>query len=226
VGSRPVRLGRPVSHAIYDLDGVLLDTEPLYTRVTQEIVGRYGKTFDWSIKQHMIGRPSIESARYLVSALELPIQPEEYLELRRDRLNALFLTTPAKPGAERFSRAVEARGVRQAIATSSERAVFEYKRTSHERWFSVFSAVVTGDDPRVGEGKPAPDIFLIAAGDIRADPGECVVFEDSPAGVEAARAAGMQVVALPDPELERERFSGADLIVDSFDDLDPADLGL
>jgi pseudouridine-5'-monophosphatase len=205
---------------------VLLDTEPLYTRVTQEIVGEYGKTFDWSIKKHMIGRPSIESARYLVNALELPIEPEEYLDLRRDRLNELFLTTPAKPGAERFSRAVEVRGVRQAIATSSDRIVFEYKRTSHAAWFSVFLAVITGDDPRVGEGKPAPDIFLVAAADIGADPADCVVFEDSPAGVEAASAAGMQVVALPDPALERERFTGADLIIDSFDDLEPADIGL
>ncbi|MEE8311411.1 MAG: HAD-IA family hydrolase [Candidatus Binatia bacterium] len=221
-----MKLERPVSHAIYDLDGVLLDTEPLYTRVTQAIVGEYGKTFDWSIKKHMIGRPSIESARYLVNALELPIAPEEYLDLRRDRLNELFLTTPAKPGAERFSRAVQARSVRQAIATSSERVVFEYKRTSHAAWFSMFSVVVTGDDPRVGEGKPAPDIFLVAAAEIGAAPGDCVVFEDSPAGVEAALAAGMQVVALPDPELERERFAGADLIIDSFDDLEPADIGL
>ena len=118
-----------------------------------------------------------------------------------------------------------ARDVPQAIATSSERAVFEIKRTRHAHWFSLFTAVVTGDDPRVGAGKPAPDIFLVAAGDIGADPAACLVFEDSPAGVEAAAAAGMQVVALPDPAVERERFAGADLVVDSFAELDPADLG-
>ena len=74
-----VRLDRPVRCVVFDMDGVLLDTEIFYTRVTQQIVGRYGKTFDWTIKSHMVGRPAIESARYLVETLSLPILPEEYL---------------------------------------------------------------------------------------------------------------------------------------------------
>ena len=77
-----MKLDRPVTHVLYDLDGILLDTESFYTEVTQAIVSEYGKVFDWSVKSHMIGLPSIESARYLVSTLELPIAPEEYLERR------------------------------------------------------------------------------------------------------------------------------------------------
>jgi pseudouridine-5'-monophosphatase len=221
-----MKISRPVTHVIYDLDGVLLDTEPLYTRVTQEIVGRYGKVFDWSIKKDMIGRPSIESARHLVSALELPIAPEEYLEARRHRLAELFLTTPAKDGAERFSRALHTRGVSQAIATSSEAMLFERKRTLHVDWFDIFAEVVTADDPRVENGKPAPDIFLVAAEAIGADPAACLVFEDSPAGVEAGLAAGMAVVAIPDPAMERGPFAAADLIIDSFSSIEPEDFGL
>ena len=65
----------PVTHLLFDMDGLLLDTEIVYTRVTQEIVGRYGKTFTWAVKGNMIGRPAIEAARYLVEAMALP-QPQ------------------------------------------------------------------------------------------------------------------------------------------------------
>jgi len=72
----------PVRSVIFDVDGLLLDTEIVYTRVTQKIVSRFGKTFDWSIKANMIGRAEAESARYLVQALDLPITPDEYLAER------------------------------------------------------------------------------------------------------------------------------------------------
>jgi len=220
-----VRLRRAPQALIYDLDGVLLDTEPFYTQVTQEIVAQYGKTFDWSIKSNMIGRPSLESAQYLVGALELPIAPEEYLARRGVRLEELFRDSPPRPGAERFTREMARRGAIQGVATSSEKRLFEIKISHHREWFSVFRAVVTGDDPRVRRGKPAPDIFLRAAEDLRVDARECVVFEDAPSGVEAALAAGMQVVALPDPAMDRTRYRDVDWLVDSFDEISPADLG-
>lgn len=208
---------------LYDLDGVLLDTEPFYTRVTQEIVGEYGKTFDWAIKSNMIGRPSLESARYLVGALDLPLRPEEYLSRRERRLAELLREAPPTRGAERFTAAIAAAGLPQAIATSSERTLFDIKATRHRAWFSLFSAVVTGDDPRVICGKPAPDIFLQAAIDLGVEPRDCIVFEDAPAGVEAALAAEMRVFAIPDPAMDRARYRGATRVVDSFDALDPAE---
>ncbi len=212
--------------AIYDLDGVLLDTEPLYTRVTQAIVGEYGKVFDWSIKRHMIGRPSRESARYLVETLSLPIGPDEYLERRRDGLARLFRESPAMPGAREFTRLLDSRGLVQAIATSSERSLYEIKAFAHREWFSVFKSVVSGDHDEVAEGKPAPDIFLVAARELGVEPEACIVFEDSPAGVEAASRAGMRVVAIPDPAMEREPYAKADLVVEGFADLEPDRLGL
>jgi pseudouridine-5'-monophosphatase len=221
-----VKLSRAVTHVIYDLDGVLLDTEPFYTIATREIVSEFGKTFDWSTKANMIGRPSMESARYLVAALELPISPAEYLERRRARLEELFPTAPAKEGAEAFTRSLDARGVKQAVGTSSEARLLDLKLTRHRQWFSIFSAQVAGDDPRISAGKPAPDIFLVAAADMEADPRECVVVEDSPAGVAAARAAGMQVVAIPDPAMDKSRFKDADIVVSRFTELEAGDLGL
>lgn len=219
-------LSRAPTHLIFDLDGVLLDTEPFYTRATQTVVARYGKTFDWSLKVNMIGRPAEDSARYLVEALELPISPQAYLRAREEELERLFPTAEEIAGAEAFTRAAAAAGVSQAVATSSERRLFLLKTGRHAAWFSLFDAVVCGGDPRIGTGKPAPDIFLLAAEELRAAPRDCLVFEDSPAGVQAARAAGMQVVAVPDPHLDRALLDGADLLIADFRALSLHDLGL
>ncbi|MBI5505590.1 MAG: HAD-IA family hydrolase [Deltaproteobacteria bacterium] len=220
-----MKLRRPVACAIFDLDGVLLDTEHFYTEVTQQICRDYGKTFDWSIKRNMIGRPSLESAQYLVDALSLPISPQEYLRRRTERLEELFPTAAEQAGAEAFTRALAGAAVPLAVATSSERELFELKTRKHRAWFSIFAAVVVGDDPRVESGKPAPDIFLVAAASLGIQPERCVVFEDAPVGLDAAKAAGMQVVALPDPAMERAPYARADLVIDRFADLTPADLG-
>lgn len=211
--------------AIFDLDGVLLDTEPFYTTATQRIVGEWGKVFDWSIKKNMIGRPSLESAAYLVDALDLPISAEEYLSRRSKELETLFLGAKEKPGAEAFVRGLAARGLPLAVATSSERRLFELKTGHHQAWFGLFDAIVVGDDPRVGRGKPAPDIFLVAAKELGVAPSEALVFEDAPAGLAAGLAAGMRVVALPDPAMDRSAYAEADVVADSFADLDLEGLG-
>lgn len=215
-------LRRTPRAALFDLDGVLLDTEPLYTQATREIVAPYGKTFDWSIKRNMIGRPSIDSARYLVGALDLPISAEDYLELRARRLEELFADAPEVAGAERFTRALADAGLPTGVATSSESRLYAIKTLRHRDWFRVFDTVVRGDDCRVARGKPAPDIFVVAAADLGVACEDCVVFEDSPAGLEAGKAAGMQVVALPDPAMDRDAYAAADRIVAGFDELDPA----
>lgn len=208
------------------MDGVLLDTEVFYTRVTQQIVGRYGKTFDWSLKSNMVGRPSIESARYLVEALALPMRPEEYLEEREAELVRWMPGAVAMPGAEELTRDLARGGFRLAVATSSSRHFFELKTTRHRAWFeSAFAAVIVGDDARVGRGKPAPDIFLCAAAALGAEPSACAVVEDSPVGVEAARAAGMQVVAVPYPGMDPARLADADLLASSLVELSPATFG-
>ena len=211
---------RPVHHVIFDLDGVLLDTEPLYTRATQAIVGQYGKVFDWAVKGDMIGKSSLEGARYLVQRLNLPISAEAYLARRAPLLDRMFPEVDELPGARAFVEALARRDVPMAVATSGERALTELKLTRHGAWFSAFRAIVHGDDPRVGALKPAPDIFLVAASELDADPASCLVFEDSLAGVAAARAAGMQVVALPDPEMDASRYSDADVVVSGWAALD------
>lgn len=215
-----------ITHVLYDVDGLLLDTEPFYTEVTQAIVSRYGHTFDWSLKSRMIGKKAMDSARILVDALQLPIAPEDYLRERESLLATLFPTAKAMPGAERLTLHLARHGISQAVATSSHRRDFELKITLHRRWFECFQAVVLGDDPEVKHGKPAPDIFLTAAKRLGAPPSQCLVLEDAPSGIEAARAAGMSVVAVPNPAMSQEALALADEVLTSLEQFEPARWGL
>jgi pseudouridine-5'-monophosphatase len=222
-----VKLARRPSAVIFDLDGVLLDTEPLYTQATAEIVGEYGAVFDWAIKGDMIGRSALDGAEYLVNALGIRdrLAPEEYLRRRAPRLDALFPSAREIPGARAFVSRLAQLGIPLAVATSSERYQYELKITHHD-WFGAFRAVVCGDDPRIGALKPAPDIFLVTACELGVTPEQCLVFEDSLAGVASALAAGMQVVALPDPAMDSSRYASAHLVVRSYAEIVLDELGL
>jgi pseudouridine-5'-monophosphatase len=214
-----MNLSRRSRFAIFDLDGVLLDTEPLYTDATAQVAARFGKVYDWSVKRDCIGRGTLEAARIIIDALALPLSPEALVHERDRVLIELVARAPAIAGAEAFTRALAERGVPLAIATSTEAPLFAIKAAGHRDWLGIFHAAVCGDDPRVARSKPAPDIFLAAAQDLGATPDHCLVFEDSPFGVEAARAAGMQVIALPDPAMDRGRYAQADAVVAGFADL-------
>jgi pseudouridine-5'-monophosphatase len=220
-----LKLHPPIRNVIFDMDGVLLDTEPIYTEVTNRITSRYGKVFDWSVKADMLGRPAMDSAEYLVETLDLPIQPEDYLAERTPMLEEMLARAGAIAGAEAFTRELRARGIPIAVATSTDARLFAVKTGHHREWFSIFDTIVCGDDPRVRKGKPAPDIFLAAAEGLGAAPEACIVVEDSPLGVAAAIAAGMKVIGFPDPRMDRRRFDCADFVVNSYEELRRLDLG-
>jgi len=215
-----------ISCLIYDMDGLLLDTEGIYTEVTQQIVGEYGKVFDWSVKEKIIGRRSIQAAEIIVESLDLPISPQDYLDSRKDVLLEKFKDTEALPGAKEMTTHFFKLGIPQALATSSSSPMFEAKFEKHKKWFSQFAQIVRGDDPELKEGKPAPDIFLLAAKRLGVDPAECLVFEDAPTGTEAALAAGMSVVVVPDPNMDHCHFKNASQIISSLKDFDPEYWGL
>jgi pseudouridine-5'-monophosphatase len=216
---------RSARAVLFDLDGVLLDTEPLYTEATQAVVGVFGKRFEWSLKRELIGTSEDNGARMVVERLELPISPDEYLQRRRPFLDRLFERCPAMPGMEGLVAELSERGLALAVATSSATELYAVKSAPHD-WFDVFDAIVCGDDPRVRELKPAPDIFLAAAASLGVPPAECLVVEDSPAGVLAGCAAGMRVIAAPDPAVSDDYVARAHRIVRGIDELRAALLEL
>ena len=210
----------PITHVILDMDGLLLDTEPFYTEAHQILASRYGKVFDWSVKSKMIGLPARTSALAMIQALDLPLSVSQYLEMRAPILENLFPRAHPMPGAVRLTHHLHSCGIPQAVATSSTTHHLQLKTTNHSEWFRIFEFVITGDDPAVSRGKPDPDIFLLAAKRLKASPEDCLVFEDSPAGIEAASAAGMHSVAVPDPNMSDDRYPKADQIIRSLDDFD------
>lgn len=207
----------PIKAVIFDMDGLLLDTEGIYTEVTQIIAQRYGRHFDWTIKQNIIGRGALDLARYVVQALGLPISAEEFLRIREPLLQERFPHAPAMPGARELVEHLKSRQIPIAIGTSSSSGSFAQKATRHRDWFALFDTIVTADDPEVGAAKPAPDIFLTAARRLGVAPGDCLVFEDSPFGVTAAKAAGMTAIAVPDAAMADEKYAHADRILRSLD---------
>ena len=211
------------THCIFDLDGLLIDTEPIYTRVTDQILEPFGVRLEPELKARLMGRKSIDSARLLVETLGVDLAPEEYLERRTPLLHEHFRTCESLPGAEELIRALHRRGVPIALATSSRTIDFEAKATRHHAWLDLMSTRVLGDDPAVRRGKPAPDIFLEAARRLDAPPERCLVFEDAPNGVEAARAAGMRVVWVPGPLIPDAEDPGSDLRLESLEEFVAAD---
>jgi HAD superfamily hydrolase (TIGR01509 family) len=220
-----------VSACLFDMDGLLLDTEVLYTRVQQDIASRWDKTFTMEIKSRMMGKKALAAASVFVEALDLQdvITPEAFVAEREALLDEMFKhETELMPGAEELLQTLKRAGVPMALATSSHRRHFELKTTRHRALFdAVFGDnVITGD--QVARGKPAPDIFLTAAALLGVPPERCVVFEDAPAGVEAANRAGMKSVMVPDAALDHvEGYTrGADVVCGSLREVDLAALGL
>lgn len=212
---------RQITHLIYDFDGLLLDTEPIYCKVNQMIAARYGKEFTDDIHRLIMGRQAMECAQILVDALALPLTAQQHLQARNELIFDLLPAAQPMPGAIALTQKMARAGVPQAIATSSAEVTFRKKVQRYTDWISIFDVIVLGSDPAVKQSKPAPDSFLVAAQRLGAAPNSCLVLEDSPAGVAAAKAAGMSVVAVPAKNMSRHLYAAADQILDSLNDFDP-----
>ncbi|XP_067043343.1 pseudouridine-5'-phosphatase-like [Acropora muricata] len=216
------------THVIFDLDGLMLDTEIIYTRVTQELLDPYGKIFDWSVKSKMMGRSQIEAARVLVEELQLPFTAEEFGTMSTEKLWELFPTAALLPGVEKLVHHLHKHKIPFAVATGSSAGGYIRKIENHKDLFQLISHVVTSDDPELKLPKPAPDIFLLASQRFSMPPKSSehvLVFEDAPNGVTAARAAGMNVVMVPDKRVDPSKFSQASVVLNSLEEFDPVPWG-
>ncbi|ESQ54717.1 hypothetical protein EUTSA_v10025858mg [Eutrema salsugineum] len=220
-----------ITHVIFDMDGLLLDTEKFYTEVQEKILARYNKTFDWSLKAKMMGRKAIEAATLFVEECGISdsLSPEEFIVERESMLQDLFPTSDLMPGASRLLRHLHSKGIPICVATGTHTRHFDLKTQRHRELFSLMHHIVRGDDPEVKQGKPAPDGFLAAARrfeDGPVDPRKALVFEDAPSGVLAAKNAGMNVIMVPDPRLDKSYHDVADQVLASLLDFKPEEWGL
>jgi len=197
-----------VKNVIFDMDGLLLNTEDIYTAVTAEICRRYNIEYSWSVKAKLMGLNQHAAARTLVEETGLPLTAEEYLLERNAKQEDRFPTARPLPGVEKLVGHLKQHGVKIAVATSSHHNHFILKSKNNQQLFSLFDVIVTGDDPAIKNGKPAPDLFQEAARRLGVDPIKhsraCLVFEDAPSGVQAALAGDFPVIWIPDDGLERD----------------------
>ncbi|KAH0935572.1 hypothetical protein HID58_012689 [Brassica napus] len=240
-----------ITHVIFDMDGLLLGnflvsglknlfkvgnfmliyTEKFYTEVQEKILARYNKTFDWSLKAKMMGRKAIEAATLFVEECGISdsLSPEAFIVERESMLQDLFPTSDLMPGASRLLRHLHGKGIPICVATGTHTRHFDLKTQRHRELFSLMHHIVRGDDPEVKQGKPAPDGFLAAARrfeDGPVDPRKALVFEDAPSGVMAAKNAGMNVIMVPDPRLDKSYCTVADQVLASLLHFKPEEWGL
>jgi len=232
----------PVTHVIFDLDGLLLNTEETYNRVYQEVCLKLGRCYDPSLATKIRGRPEADTFKIIVADLQLPVEEDEFARHLEIELTALLPNCQLMPGAKRLLDHLQFHGIPMAIATSSRKDSFKLKTghiDSQTGFYHYFNHMLTGgSDPRVKRGKPAPDIFIECRKmfppntDGSLDPpNKFLVFEDAVAGVVGAVAAGMKVVMIPDEnvDVEHERKDPAfrpTIVLRSLLDFKPELFGL
>lgn len=176
------------------MDGLLVDTEPIWNEVERRVMNRLGGSWGPGDQQHLVGGPLSRTLGYMLGKAPRPADPavvagwmtSGLIELVRER------QVPLLPGAAELLAGVTAEDVPHALVTSSERAVMQAVLESAGLEFPV--TVCSAD---VSRTKPDPEPYLLGAKLLGVDPGQCVVLEDSPNGVAAAEAAGCAVVAVP-----------------------------
>ena len=217
---------RPVA-CLFDLDGLLLDTEPLHAEAWQQASSHFGRVLEAEELLALRGRRRHDCADQVrqwiggSGAAAVPSR-ETLLAVRQPIAEALLIHAAPMPGAPELVRHCQALEIPMALATSSSKAAVELKAAPHP-WLACISVRVHGDDPLLQRGKPAPDVFLLAAERLGVDPNLCWAFEDSPAGVQAARAAGCRVHVLPPNHLSsqqrQELYPGIDRFLSSLEEI-------
>ena len=204
-----------IDAVVFDLDGVLIDSEQVWDEARERLAEERGGRYTEEAARDMMGMSSVEWSRYMHDVVGLPEPPEEISAEVVRRLEAVYRERlPLNEGAV---AAVQRLGSRWplAVASSSNRElidlVLELTGLADD-----FRATVSSEE--VARGKPAPDVYVEAARRLGVEPGRCAAIEDSAPGIRSAKAAGMRVIAFPNPHYppDAEALTAADAIVRSL----------
>jgi len=181
---------------IFDLDGVLADSEPWWNQIDAKLLSEYGANYCGEHHQNVLGVSYRLAIEFYKKTFGISAPTEELMKRRGEIATDFFATKIGLfPGTKEVLDDVRKMDLRRALATSSVSASARPFLDRHGLT-NFFDVIVTGDE--VERGKPAPDIYLCAAEKLRVSPNECLVIEDALSGIAAAKAAGMRVAAIPD----------------------------
>jgi HAD superfamily hydrolase (TIGR01509 family) len=217
-----VPAAEPIDAVVFDMDGVLVDTEHLWDEVREQLTTEWGGTYTPEAQEAMMGMSSTEWSRYLHETVGLRESPATInAEVVRRMLELYETELPVVPGAPEAVRRLKAAGLRLAVASSSNRELIDAVLRRLELAAS-FDATVSSEE--VARGKPAPDVYREAARRLGVDPSRCAAVEDSASGIGAAHAAGLRVIAYPNRHYppSAEALALADVVLASLDELDVA----
>jgi beta-phosphoglucomutase-like phosphatase (HAD superfamily) len=203
---------------IFDMDGVLIDSEPLHFDVLTEVLAADGQALSRAEYEEFIGLTNAAMWQTLIARHRLVRSMSDY-QTQFDAILLRVLLRPHAPLPGVVALITRGRdlGLRLGVASSSRQVWID--ATLRSLGLSeAFDTVVSGDD--VERGKPDPRIYLLAAQRLGIAPGRCLAIEDSPNGVQSARAAGMVVLGVRTPYTAHLHLDGAERIVDSVSDLD------
>ena len=216
-----MRVPGQIEAVIFDMDGVLVDTEHLWHEVREELTVEWGGRYTPEAQQAMMGMSSHEWSRYLHEVVGLRELPEVInREVVRRMLARYEADLPVVPGAVDAVRGLAEAGFRLALASSSNRELIDLvlELSGLDRYFR---ATVSSEE--VARGKPAPDVYLEACRRLGVEPAHAAAVEDSHAGIRSAKAAGMRVLAIPNPTYppDDDALANADVVLSSLADLTP-----
>lgn len=202
---------------LFDMDGVIVDSEPLWTEAEIQFLARRSLSYSPQLKAVLMGRDSREAVGILIEHYNLSESVDDVIEERNELVAGLFreLLQPI-PYALDLVKSVRHSGVKTSMASSSPKRLIELVLDK----FSIaalFDLVLSGD--QVARGKPAPDIYLTAARELEVIPDNCLVIEDAPNGVASAKAAGMRCLAIS-TSANAADLAMADQVVRSFEEVD------
>lgn len=182
---------------LFDMDGLLVDTEPLWFEVESAVMARLGGAWTAADQQALIGGSMDRSVEYLIERATRPAEPDQVANWLRYGMAELLAAREIEPmpGAVELVREVRAAGLPSALVTSSEPIIADAVLAALARRDVGFDVIVSGAD--VTMPKPDPEPYLLAASKLGVDPTCCVALEDSPNGVRSALAAGCTTVAVP-----------------------------